>query len=46
MSEPKTMWICEVCGYEYSAMMGDNEVPENCECGGEVKENTNANRQK
>ena len=32
------MWICEVCGHEWSAMMGDNEVPENCECDGKTKE--------
>ena len=32
------MWICEDCGNEWSAMVGDNEVPERCECGGEIKE--------
>ena len=32
------MWICENCGHELSAMLGDNEVPEHCECGGEIKE--------
>ena len=33
-----TMWICEVCNNEWSAMLGDNEVPAHCECGGEIKE--------
>ena len=27
---------CEECGYEYSAMMMDDEVPDYCECGGKV----------
>ena len=25
-------WTCTDCGYEWSAMLGDNEVPEVCEC--------------
>jgi hypothetical protein len=25
-------WECEYCGYEWSAVMGDDEVPEICEC--------------
>ena len=32
------MWICEVCGHQWSAMMSDSEVPERCECGGKTKE--------
>jgi len=32
-------WICNNCGYGWSSMMGDNEVPEICECGGSVVEN-------
>ena len=27
---------CVKCGYEYSATLGDNEIPEKCECGGNV----------
>jgi hypothetical protein len=34
------MWICDRCRYEYSAMLGDDEVPEICECGGKVREAT------
>ncbi len=26
-------WICSNCGYEWSAMLGDNEVPCECDCG-------------
>ena len=37
------MWICEDCGNEWSAMLGDNEVPERCECGGKIKENDDEN---
>lgn len=25
-------WTCTACGYEWSAMMGDDEIPEFCEC--------------
>jgi hypothetical protein len=25
-------WTCTDCGYEWSACMGDDEVPEECEC--------------
>jgi len=32
-------WVCESCSNEWSAMLGDNEVPERCECGGKIKEN-------
>jgi hypothetical protein len=35
------MWICEVCGHEWSAMMSDSEVPEHCECGGKTKMSEN-----
>ena len=32
-------WVCLKCGREYSAMLGDDEVPEICpECGGHIKE--------
>jgi hypothetical protein len=27
-------WTCTQCGYEWSACMGDDEVPETCECEG------------
>jgi len=25
-------WKCNACGYEWSACLGDDEVPEYCEC--------------
>ena len=25
-------WTCTDCGYEWSAMLGDDEIPEVCEC--------------
>ena len=33
-------WTCSACGYEWSAMMGDNEVPEVCECQLSTSSNT------
>lgn len=32
------MWVCKSCGHEWSAMLGDDEVPLTCECGGKVVE--------
>lgn len=33
-------WVCKGCDNEWSAMMGDDQVPEKCpDCGGTVKEN-------
>lgn len=29
-------WSCSECGHKYSACMGDDEVPEICQCGGKV----------
>jgi len=37
---------CEECGYEYSAMMGDNEVPDYCECGGKVSLDVEPDKEK
>lgn len=37
-------WVCENCGNKWSAMLGDNEVPERCECGGKIKENHDGRR--
>jgi hypothetical protein len=34
--ESNTRPHCSECGYEWSAMLGENEVPTKCECGGEV----------
>ena len=31
LKEVNGRWTCQDCGYEYSGMMGDNEVPEFCE---------------
>ena len=25
-------YICTNCGYEWSAMLGDDEIPETCDC--------------
>jgi len=25
-------WTCTECGYEWSAMLGDNEIPDTCSC--------------
>ena len=25
-------WVCVECGREWSAMSGDNEIPETCDC--------------
>ena len=25
-------WTCSNCGYEWSAMLGDNEIPYTCSC--------------
>ena len=25
-------WTCTDCGYEWSAMLGDNEIPVKCDC--------------
>ena len=33
-------WVCDRCLREWSAMCGDKEVPETCECGGRVVENS------
>jgi len=31
-------WTCQDCGYEYSGMIGDDEVPESCElCYGDME---------
>ena len=38
MNMSSAWWVCEDCGDEWSAMLGDNEVPERCECGGKIKE--------
>lgn len=32
ITEINGRWTCTKCGYEWSAMMGDNEVPTKCEC--------------
>jgi DNA-directed RNA polymerase subunit RPC12/RpoP len=33
------MWVCNDCGRQWSAVMGDNEVPEKCpDCGSDVIE--------
>ena len=29
-------WTCTECGYEWSAMLGDNEIPEKCSCEGDM----------
>ena len=31
-------WICDRCEYEYSACLGDDEVPAICECGGKIRQ--------
>ncbi len=36
---------CSECGYEWSAMLGDDEVPTKCECGGEVTINEEGNNE-
>jgi hypothetical protein len=36
LEESNTRPHCSECGYEWSAMLGENEVPTKCECGGEV----------
>jgi hypothetical protein len=33
-------WVCVGCGAEWSAAMSDDQVPETCECGGLVVENS------
>lgn len=33
------MWKCDRCEHEYSACMGDSDVPAICECGGKIREN-------
>jgi len=30
--EENGRWTCTECGYEWSAIMGDDEIPELCEC--------------
>lgn len=32
------MWTCDKCDHEYSACLGDDEIPAICECGGKIKE--------
>ena len=32
IKEIEGRWTCTECGYEWSACMGDNEIPEKCEC--------------
>ena len=27
---------CDTCGYEWSGCLGDDELPDTCECGGNV----------
>ena len=34
--EENTRPQCSECGYEWSACLGDDEMPTKCECGGEV----------
>jgi rubredoxin len=29
-------WTCTQCGYEWSSMLGDNEIPDTCSCEEEV----------
>ena len=31
-------WKCNKCGRELSSMLGDNEIPERCYCGGVFEE--------
>lgn len=31
-------WICDRCEHEYSACLGDDEVPAICECGGNIRQ--------
>ena len=32
IEEKNGRWTCSDCGYEWSGMCGDNEIPEYCEC--------------
>lgn len=32
IKENEGRWTCTKCGYEWSAMLGDDEIPEICEC--------------
>ena len=39
LKEVNGRWTCQDCGYEYSGMMGDDEVPEFCEiCFGDMED--------
>lgn len=33
----KTYPVCLKCGYEWSSCLGDDELPDVCECGGDVE---------
>lgn len=32
IEEVNGRWVCAECGREWSAMSGDNEIPETCDC--------------
>ena len=32
IKEKNGSFVCTKCGYKYSSMLGDNEIPEKCEC--------------
>tara|TARA_Y100000114_G_scaffold49336_1_gene45036 strand:+ start:490 stop:618 length:129 start_codon:yes stop_codon:yes gene_type:complete len=41
IKENKGRWTCTKCGYEWSAMLGDDEIPETCECTKETDDEKN-----